>query len=313
MHHLPKTPVKEGEMRHLQSFKYVKMIAESGSIRGAADSLTISPSALNRHIQALEQDLDIQIFERLTKGVRLSTEGELFYQFALRQMAGFEQLQSQINDIKGLRAGVVRIGVSADLGLSFIHKEIADYQNDFPEVSFALKIVNQDDLETALNRSQLDMALFYQPMLGRNLQVLHASEMKIHVALPNGAPVKDKAGIKLYELMDHAILMPAQDTELRNKIDGACEKTGIQLTTKMECSDPLPHLSATVKSRIAFCLPFDSDAKEYQTRGYKLVPVASRELTTGFVNLVASTHNLMPIAAQKFVEKLILRLETMTE
>ncbi|WP_284374474.1 helix-turn-helix domain-containing protein, partial [Algimonas porphyrae] len=50
-------------MRHLQTFKYVKAIVEAGSIRGAAENLAISPSALNRNIQALEYDLGISVFD----------------------------------------------------------------------------------------------------------------------------------------------------------------------------------------------------------------------------------------------------------
>ena len=297
-------------MRHLQSFKYIKAIAESGSIRGAAENLTISPSALNRHIQALELDLNIQIFDRLSKGVRLSTEGELFYHFAMRQLASFEQLQSKINDLKGLRTGVVRVGISADLSLRFIHNQISEYQNDHPQVSFQLKVIAQDDLEQELLSNQIDIAMFYQPRIGRSLQVLYAIEAPIYAILPNGAPVKKKNSLLLYDLLGHSILLPESKTELRLKIDAACEKLGLTLFSVMECADPLPHLSATNKSRIGFCLPFEEDYKDYHVRGYKLVPLASKELTTGYINLITATHNLMPLAAQKFIEKLIKKLES---
>lgn len=300
-------------MRHLQSFLYVKIIAEVGSIRGAAENLTISPSALNRHIQTLELDVGFQIFDRLTKGVRLSTEGELFYQFALRQIASFEQLQSQIDDIKGLRSGVVRIGVSEDLSLTFIHRQIAQYQNDHPDVSFEIKTVTQETMELGFSTNQLDMALFYQPILGRNLQVIHAVEAPVHVAVPNGAIIKDKTGPMLYELIDHSALLPTRDTQLRLKIDAACEKLGIGMRSKMECSDPLPHLSATTKSRIAFCLPFMDDFEQYRLRGYKLLPMRSKELTKGYVNLVSGSQNFMSLAPQKFAEMLVTHFEKSEE
>ncbi|WP_316863210.1 LysR family transcriptional regulator [uncultured Cohaesibacter sp.] len=296
-------------MRHLQSFKYVKSIAEAGSIRGAAETLAISPSALNRHIQTLEMDLGIQIFDRLTKGVRLSVEGELFYRYAQKQLAGFEKLQSQISDIKGLRTGTVRIGISGDLGHKFIHKQIAEYQNDHPQVSFTLKVIAQKDLEAALKSNHIDVALFYQPVLTRNLQVIHAIETQIFAALPNGAPTRQKNALLLYELIDHAIVMPPRDTELRIKIDSACEKIGIELRNLLECADPLPHLSATMNARIAFCLPFREDFEEFAMRGYKLVPITSSELLTGFINIVCAAQSLTSIAAQKFVERLIVSLE----
>ena len=297
-------------MRHLQSFRYVKKIAEVGSIRGAAESLTISPSALNRHIQTLELDLDIIIFERLTKGVRLSTEGELFYQFALRQLASFQQLKSQINDIKGLRTGIVRIGVSADLSLKFLHSGIADFQNNYGDVAFEVSPIATSALEMALINNKIDMALFYQPVLGQNLQVIHTIEAPIHVAIPTGAPVVGKAGIKLYEIIDQPALLPPKGTQLRIKIDAACERIGIRLRQSMECSSPLDHLDATQKSHVAFCLPFDQDFIEYQKRGYKLVPIASKELGLGYINLVSHTHGQISVAAQKFIESTITRMET---
>lgn len=297
-------------MRHLQSFKYIKIISESGSIRNAAESLTISPSALNRHIQTLELDLGFQIFDRLTKGVRLSTEGELFYQFALQQMASFERLQSQIEDIKGLRTGVVRIGVSADLNLKFLHQQITQYQSDHPEVSFELKTVTQEHLEISLNSNQIDMALFYQPIISRGIQVNHVFEAPIHAAIPNGARLKQRDHMKLYELIDQSVLLPPKNTQLRAKLDAACERLNVTLRSKMECADPLPHLSETNQSRVAFCLPFAEDFDEYAIRGYRLVPLVSKELTTGFVNLLSGTESFMAIAPQKFAEKLITRFET---
>lgn len=297
-------------MRHLQSFRYVKKIAEVGSIRGAAESLTISPSALNRHIQTLELDLDLIIFERLTKGVRLSTEGELFYQFALRQLASFQQMKSQINDIKGLRTGVVRIAVSADLSLKFLHTGIAEFQNNYGDVAFEVSPIGTTELEIALMNNQFDMALFYQPVLGKNLQVIHTIEAPIHVAIPNGAPISGDAGIKLYEIIDQPALMPPKGTQLRIKIDAACERIGINLRKSMECSSPLDHLDATQKTRIAFSLPFDQDFIEYQKRGYKLVPVASKELALGYINLISHTHGQISVAAQKFIESFITGVET---
>jgi DNA-binding transcriptional LysR family regulator len=296
-------------MRHLQSFRYVKKIAEVGSIRGAAESLTISPSALNRHIQTLELDLDLIIFERLTKGVRLSTEGELFYQFALRQLASFQQLKSQINDIKGLRTGIVRIGVSADLSLKFLHSAIARFQNNYGDVAFEVTVITTDELETRLMNNQIDMALFYQPILSQSLHVIHSIEAPIYVAMPNGAPVSGKTGAKLYEIIDQPALLPPKGTQLRIKIDAACERTGITLRKSMECASPLDHLDATQRSRVAFCLPFDQDFIAFKKRGYKLVPIASKEITLGYINLISHTRGQTSVAAQKFIEVFIARLE----
>jgi len=59
-------------MRHLQTYRFVDAVARAGSIRGAAESLAITPSALNRRILALEDDLGVAVFERLTRAPRAS-------------------------------------------------------------------------------------------------------------------------------------------------------------------------------------------------------------------------------------------------
>ena len=297
-------------MRHLLSFRYVQEIAETGSIRAAAERLNISASALNRHIQTLERELDMQLFDRLSRGVRLSAEGELFYQFAARQLMAFNHLESQINDLKGMRSGAVRIGYSQDLELSLLHRMIAEYQSEHPRIRFRLVPVSREELEPAITQNLIDLALFYQPVLTGNIQVMHALEADIHVAMPAGAPFKKSGVMKLYDLLGHPIVLPLPDTELHNRILAACEKQDIQLNVVMECGDPLRHISATHQSRVGLCLPFPDDHARYQKYGYKLVRLKSKDLGQGYISLVTAAHGLIPVAAKRFIETLIQQFET---
>lgn len=297
-------------MRHLQSFNYVKMIAERGSIRGAAEHFTISPSALNRHIQTLESELGIQIFERLKRGVRLSTEGELFYQFAQNQLANFEHLKSQIDNVKGLRTGSVRVGISSDLSRRFIHRLIASYQEDHPNVAFEVIPIERNLLDETLADNRIDFALCYQPVLGRDLQIIHAVETPVCAAHPVGVPIESKSGLRLYDLLDHPVVMPPSDSALRLQIQSACEKMNLELAVKMECTDPLEHLRVTHQSRTAFVLELPEDRQTFEIAGFKLTELSAIDVPRGFVALVSSTHKLMSIASERFLDKLIQNLES---
>ena len=119
-------------MRHLTHFKCVDAIAKAGSIRKAADTLAITPSALNRRLLALEAELGTQIFERLPRGVRLSTAGELTIQHIRDEVADFERLQSQIADLSGIRRGHVNIACSQALLPDFLPREIERYRSEHP-------------------------------------------------------------------------------------------------------------------------------------------------------------------------------------
>ena len=99
------------------NLKYIDEIARAGSIRRAAESLSITPSALNRRLIAIEDDLDVQIFERLPRGVRLNAAGEILIQHIRAQISDFERVQAEasLSDF------------SADLALVFEPISMADF------------------------------------------------------------------------------------------------------------------------------------------------------------------------------------------
>ena len=77
----------------------------------------------------LEEELGAQLFERQPRGVRLTAAGELFVHYLRQQNADVERMRSQIEDLKGLRRGVVRMACSQALALDFLPREIAEFRN----------------------------------------------------------------------------------------------------------------------------------------------------------------------------------------
>ena len=94
-------------MRHLLPYKYIEEIAKAGSIRKAAETLAITPSALNRRLLSIEEELGTALFERLAVGVRLNTAGEILLKHIRSQMSDLERVKSQISDLSGHRRGHV--------------------------------------------------------------------------------------------------------------------------------------------------------------------------------------------------------------
>jgi DNA-binding transcriptional LysR family regulator len=93
-------------MRGLQPLRFIDAIARAGSIRGAAEGLAITSTALNRRLLALEEELGVPVFERLPRGVRLSTAGELLIHHLRTQAADYEKLKGQIADLRASGAAM---------------------------------------------------------------------------------------------------------------------------------------------------------------------------------------------------------------
>lgn len=291
-------------MRHLQTFRYVKAIVEAGSIRGAAENLAISPSALNRNIQALEYDLGITVFDRLSRGVALSLEGELFYQFALEQISGFEQLTSHIDGVKGLQTGSVAIGVSEDLNTEFLCPLIMEFKNEFPNISISIKQIQQNDLEEQLVSGHLDLALFYQPQLNRHIKISYSKQVDVSLVVPNGAQLGKENLVRLYELEGLSLVTPLPHTELMIKLESACERQNMILPTYLSCTDSTPHLLRTNISLIGVSI-FPAEGHNLGIPlGYKQAKLSQNDVGTGYVNIVVEQKRHLKLAASKFHERL---------
>ena len=102
-------------MRHLTPLRFVDEVAKAGSIRRAAETLAITPSALNRRILSIEEELGVQIFERIPGGVRLNTAGEFLVHHIRNQVSDLDRVLSQIADLSGVRRGHVSIACSQAL------------------------------------------------------------------------------------------------------------------------------------------------------------------------------------------------------
>ena len=105
-------------MKHLLPLTYIDAVTKAGSIRKAAETLAITSTALNRRILAMEEELGVPIFERLPRGVRLTTAGEILIHHIREQLTDMERVKSQIADLTGERRGHVSIACSQAL-LSF--------------------------------------------------------------------------------------------------------------------------------------------------------------------------------------------------
>src|ERR1700733_2577985 len=117
-------------------FRYVDAVARHGSIRKAAEALPVVSSSLNRRILDLEEELGSPLFERLPRGVRPTAAGDLFLAYVRRSMRELEQVGAQIEGLRGLLRGRVRIAVAESVTGHMLPTAIARFQAGHPNVAF---------------------------------------------------------------------------------------------------------------------------------------------------------------------------------
>lgn len=166
-------------MRHLRILTYVDEVARSGSIRKAAERLNVTASAVNRRIADLETELGAPLFERRPRGMRLTSAGEIFVHYLRGHNGDVERMKSQIEDLKGLRRGTVRLACSQALALDFLPRQIAEFRKSHPLVSFELKVVDHEAAMAALAAFEVDLVAVFRPPFMINFQPMMTLEQQL--------------------------------------------------------------------------------------------------------------------------------------
>jgi DNA-binding transcriptional LysR family regulator len=285
-------------MRGLQPLRFIEAIARAGSIRGAAEGLAITSTALNRRLLALEEELGVQVFERLPRGVRLSTAGELLIHHLRTQAADYEKLRGQIADLRGERRGHVSIACSQAFLPYFLPERIGAYRRDHPGVSFGVRVRDRAAAETALANHSADLALIFEPVRLSEVQVLASARQPIHAVMAADHPLADQPRVRLRDCARFPVALPTAIYGVRHLIDLALMRSSIELQPMIETDsfDFLRHYPRQERI-ISFQIPVGLPASypPIVTR-----PFDDRDVPAGRLYLCQLRSRTLPVAAAKF-------------
>lgn len=299
-------------MRHLTTFLYIDAVARAGSIRRAAETLSITSTALNRRLLAIEEDLGVPIFERLPRGVRLNSAGELLIQHIRNQISDLERVRSQIADLSGERRGHVTIACSQAL-MPYLPRQIALYRHEHPGVTFGVLRRDREAAEQALVDHTADIALVFEPIRLAEFQTLLTVRQQIHAMLSDDHPLAGRSALRLRECLQYPIALPTRAYGVRHLMEIAVVNSTVRLDPVIE-SDSFEFLrhQAIAEGIISFQIPIGLPQGSLLP-GMVTIPIDPRDVPTGSIYLGQLRGRTLPVAAAKFADQLTKDLETRYE
>lgn len=117
--------------------------ASLGSYTAAARSLEISPSAVSKSVQRLEQQLGLSLFTRTTRSLTLTAEGRDMHERALRLLQAAEEIEQAVLVAKSEPMGTLKVAVPLPLGLHVLAPALARMKERYPKLTIDLRIGDQ--------------------------------------------------------------------------------------------------------------------------------------------------------------------------
>ena len=297
-------------MRHQVPIKYFDEVARTGSIRQAAEKLSITSSALNRRILALEDELGVELFERIPSGVRLSAAGELMIRHVRRHLADMDQLKSALADLSGERRGHVTIGCGEALLSHFLPAQVKRYREANPGVSFSLLSCGRADAAPLLSQFSCDLVLCFEPSVTSEMTVLASSPQRIHALVEKNHDLANSNNLRISDCADYPLALPTKRNAVRIMLETESAKRNLILQRVLE-SDNFSCLSNYVmlEDAIAFQIAMGLPAN-LENSGLVSVTCDTRDFPEGKVVLSQLKGRNLPVAAAKFAEMLCNTLES---
>lgn len=298
-------------MKHLRILDYVDEVARAKSIRKAAETLNVTASAVNRRIADLEIELGAPLFERLPRGVRLTSAGEVFVNYLRKQNGEVERMKSHIEDLKGLRRGTIRLACSQALALEFLPKAIADFRKTHPLVEFDVKVVDHEYAMTALANFEVDLILVYRPPYMANFHPLITLEQRLVVLMEKGHPLAEKRKVRLRDCAAYPVALAERSIGGRQLLEDAVTRSGVKFKIAAE-SNSFEMLRGLVihAGMISFQIRIGT-MPEGNKLGIVARDIDDRDVPSANLVFGRLRDRNLPVATAVFAERVIASLKTM--
>jgi len=155
---------------NITDYKYIITIAEEGSFTNAARELYIAQPSLSQRVRYIENEYGITIFERNSKGVFLTPEGEIFVKYAKEILLADEDLHNEIAALLNKENDMIRLGGATQLiGSQLFNTLIFLFHKKYPNIHFQILHESSRKHQDLLLTGKTDLALIYLPVTSPDL------------------------------------------------------------------------------------------------------------------------------------------------
>lgn len=203
---------------------FVKTV-ECGSFTRAAGVLNYSQSGISRMIGDLEREWKVTLLERGRSGVRLTSEGVRLLPYAKRVCAEYEKLQSEVDEINGLKSGLIRIGTFSSVATHWLPNIIREFQKEYPNIDYELLLGDYTEIETWIAEGRVDCGFLRLPVQ-TELETMFLEQDRLLVILPEDHPLAALEKIPLSALCGEPFMLLEKGAKA--EVSEIFERSGLQ-------------------------------------------------------------------------------------
>jgi DNA-binding transcriptional LysR family regulator len=206
-------------MLNLDAYRIFLHTAKLKNLTRAAEELHITQPSVSYTIKQMEEALGVKLFNRLSKGVELTTEGQALLEYVEQSFALLEAGEKKVQAMKRLAIGELRVGVNLTLFKHHLLPHLSTFHSKYPGVRIRLIHSATPYIIKLLKDGSIDCGFVYMPVNDPQIEV-HPL-LSVQECFVVGEAYKDLAERELsaHELAELPLLLFAKGTDTRDFVD----------------------------------------------------------------------------------------------
>ena len=164
--------------QNLSQYKIFYEVAKAGNISKAAKELYISQPAISKAISKLEDSLGLSLFTRSSRGVQLTSEGEILFEHTREAFDALDRGEQELKRIQEFDIGHLRIGVSNTLCKYILLPYLKTFIDQYPHMKVTIESQATAQTLGRLEQQKIDLGLVAEPSVRRDLAFIPVMDIQ---------------------------------------------------------------------------------------------------------------------------------------
>lgn len=223
----------------LRQLEALRAVVASGTTTQAGQLLGLTQSAISRLITQLESELGLNIFDRRHGRLRITPEGQHFYELVKNLLSGIDQITATARDINTLKTGTLRIIAMPALAYGLLPNTIVAINKPFRRIKISVEMGTRLDVEEGVESAQFDFGVTTLPTNRQGIEVEKIFTADGVCVLPKGHPLANKSKIVAEDLAGLPFISMNSGSLLRYQTDELFGRLGIHRILNVEAPSTL--------------------------------------------------------------------------
>ena len=214
----------------LQAFIY---LVESGSITKAAEKLFVSPQGLSYSISSLEQELGTALFERTSKGVKLTIAGEVILNDINSLLDSWYSAKEHLKELKEYDDNQIHLGIINSLNGIIAPLIYEEFLVKYPEIQLFIEECHSHESNAELLANRLQLALVLDLYPHKDVELIPIKDETWCVLVNQENEMAERSYITIDDFAGKDMALPNHNYNVLNYIRTQCKSRGIDFNTKL--------------------------------------------------------------------------------